>query len=156
MCFGGIWTNGRRSRPLALRSLKGDFSSAKDKILNKFAIILATILVILLAGRYIAQFLRNYTVCQDSGGHPGDGAIPESASSVCFLPALVPSLFHLPYRIIDIGICVVLLVLLLVIVMRMGYSDTIAYNADRNFTYSTMDVYGSSGWMTHREMNGVL
>ena len=40
--------------------------------------------------------------------------------------------------------------------MRMGYSDTGEYDLDRNFTYSTKGTYGTSGWMTEKEMIGVL
>ena len=41
-------------------------------------------------------------------------------------------------------------------VMRMGYSDTGEYDADRNFTYSAKGTYGTSGWMSRKEMEGVL
>lgn len=41
-------------------------------------------------------------------------------------------------------------------VMRMGYSDTGEYDEDRNFTYSAKGTYGTSGWMSWKEMAGVL
>ena len=41
-------------------------------------------------------------------------------------------------------------------VMRMGYSDSGEYDEDRNFTYSSKGTYGTSGWMTSKEMKGVL
>ncbi|MCM1214929.1 MAG: type IV secretory system conjugative DNA transfer family protein [Lachnospiraceae bacterium] len=41
-------------------------------------------------------------------------------------------------------------------VMRIGYSDTGEYDGDRNFTYSAKGTYGTSGWMSRREMSGVL
>lgn len=41
-------------------------------------------------------------------------------------------------------------------VMRMGYSDTGEYDEDRNFTYSAKGTYGTSGWMSRKEMAGVL
>lgn len=40
--------------------------------------------------------------------------------------------------------------------MRMGYSDTGEYDEDRNFTYSAKGTYGTSGWMSRKEMAGVL
>lgn len=40
--------------------------------------------------------------------------------------------------------------------MRIGYSDTGEYDADRNFTYSAKGTYGTSGWMSRKEMAGVL
>ena len=45
---------------------------------------------------------------------------------------------------------------LLLFVMRIGYSDTGEYDADRNFTYSAKGTYGTSGWMSRKEMAGVL
>ena len=41
-------------------------------------------------------------------------------------------------------------------VMRMGYSEDGDYDRDRNFTYSAKGTYGTSGWMTRKEMDGVL
>lgn len=41
-------------------------------------------------------------------------------------------------------------------VMRIGYSDTGEYDEDRNFTYSAKGTYGTSGWMSRKEMTGVL
>jgi len=45
---------------------------------------------------------------------------------------------------------------LLLLVMRIGYSDTGEYDEDRNFTYSAKGTYGTSGWMSRKEMAGVL
>ncbi|PXX54314.1 type IV secretion system protein VirD4 [Hungatella effluvii] len=46
--------------------------------------------------------------------------------------------------------------MLLLLVMRIGYSDTGEYDEDRNFTYSARGTYGTSGWMSRKEMAGVL
>lgn len=40
--------------------------------------------------------------------------------------------------------------------MRIGYSDTREYDGDRNFTYSAKGTYGTSGWMSRKEMSGIL
>lgn len=53
-------------------------------------------------------------------------------------------------------ICIGLLAILLLMVMRMGYSDTGEYDTDRNFIYSAKGTYGTSGWMSRKEMAGVL
>lgn len=45
---------------------------------------------------------------------------------------------------------------LLLFVMRIGYSNTGEYDEDRNFTYSAKGTYGTSGWMNRKEMAGVL
>lgn len=46
--------------------------------------------------------------------------------------------------------------MLLLFVMRIGYSDTGEYDEDRNFSYSAKGTYGTSGWMSRKEMAGVL
>ena len=63
---------------------------------------------------------------------------------------------HPPYGIYGIFICIGLLAVLLLFVMRIGYSDTGEYDEDRNFTYSAKGTYGTSGWMSRKEMAGVL
>lgn len=112
------------------------------------------ILAILYAGGYIGQFLTNFTEWQNAGGSPGDGSTPQMPSPGFF--HCLWAAFHFPNGLIGIGICVLLLVILLVMVMRMGYSDTGEYDEDRNFTYSSKGTYGTSGWMSRKEMAGVL
>lgn len=137
-----------------MRSLKGVFSIDKRKILKGLIAAPIAILAILYAGGYISQFMRNYSQWKALGGYPGDGTSPEMAS-INFL-SCIASVFQLPYGLYGIGICIVLLTILIVMVMRMGYSDTGEYDQDRNFTYSTKGTYGTSGWMTEKEMIGVL
>ena len=66
------------------------------------------------------------------------------------------SVFCPPYGVYGVLICIGLLAVLLLMVMRMGYSDTGEYDADRNFIYSAKGTYGTSGWMSRKEMAGVL
>lgn len=66
------------------------------------------------------------------------------------------SVFHPPYGVYGVMICIGLLAILLLMVMRMGYSDTGEYDTDRNFIYSAKGTYGTSGWMSRKEMAGVL
>ena len=66
------------------------------------------------------------------------------------------SVFHPPYGVYGVLICIGLLPILLLMVMRMGYSDTGEYDTDRNFIYSAKGTYGTSGWMSRKEMAGVL
>ena len=40
--------------------------------------------------------------------------------------------------------------------MRMGYGDGGAYDKERNFNYSDKGTYGTSGFMTEREVKEVL
>lgn len=134
--------------------MKGDFSIDKRKILKGLMAAPIAILAILYAGGYIGQFLTNFTEWQNAGGSPGDGSTPQMPSPGFF--HCLGAAFHFPNGLIGIGICVLLLVILLVMVMRMGYSDTGEYDEDRNFTYSSKGTYGTSGWMSRKEMAGVL
>ena len=112
------------------------------------------LLAILYAGGYLAQFIGNYTVWKQGGGIPGDGTSPAAVSAGfmdCLGAAIRP-----PYGIYGIFICIGLLAVLLIMVMRMGYSDTGEYDEDRNFTYSAKGTYGTSGWMSRKDMSGVL
>jgi len=114
----------------------------------------AAILAILYAGGYLAQFLGNYAAWKQGGGYPGDGTSP-AAASMAFIDCLT-AVFQPPYGIYGVFICLGLLGILLIMVMRMGYSDTGEYDRDRNFIYSAKGTYGTSGWLTGRELGGVL
>ncbi len=115
---------------------------------------LVVLLAILYAGGYFSQFILNYTLWKDGGGYPGDGTSPEMPRADFF--TCLAFVFRPPYGIYGILICIGLLVVLLVMVMRMGYSDSGEYDEDRNFTYSAKGTYGTSGWMSRKEMAGVL
>ena len=112
------------------------------------------ILAILYAGGYLGQFIGNYALWKQGGGYPGDGTSPLPASPG--LSACLRAAVHPPYGIYGIFICIGLLAVLLLLVMRIGYSDTGEYDEDRNFTYSAKGTYGTSGWMSRKEMAGVL
>ena len=114
----------------------------------------AALLAVLYAGGYLAQFIGNYVLWQQGGGYPGDGTSPVLASPS--FPACLSAVFSPPYGIYGIFICMGLLGVLLIMVMRMGYSDTGEYDADRNFTYSAKGTYGTSGWMDKKELSQVL
>ena len=112
------------------------------------------IFAILYIGGYLAQFIGNFYLWKQGGGSPGDGTSPLMASpeiAVCLRAALKP-----PYGIYGVFICIGLLAILLLMVMRIGYSEAGEYDEDRNFTYSARGTYGTSGWMGRKEMEGVL
>lgn len=112
------------------------------------------LLAILYGGGYLAQFIGNYTIWKNAGGYPGDGTSPLLPSAGFW--NCLSYVFRPPYGLYGILVCVGALALLLVMVMRMGYSDTGEYDEDRNFTYSAKGTYGTSGWMNKKEMKGVL
>lgn len=64
--------------------------------------------------------------------------------------------FSFPYGIIGVGICLGLLGLLILMVMKMGFSDNGEYDAERNLVYSKKGTYGTAGFMQKTEMKGVL
>ena len=86
------------------------------------------------------------------GGIPGDGTSPLAASPDFLL--CLSSVLRPPYGVYGILICIGLLAVLLIMVMRMGYGDAGEYDEDRNFSYSAKGTYGTSGWMSRKEMSG--
>ena len=112
------------------------------------------VLAILYAGGYLAQFIGNYAVWQQGGGVPGDGTSPVMPTPDFF--TCLTLVFHPPYGVYGVLICIGLFAILLIMVMRLGYSEDGEYDKDRNFTYSTKGTYGTSGWMNREEMDGVL
>ena len=98
--------------------------------------------------------MGNYAAWKQGGGIPGDGTSPAAASPNFF--TCLTSVLHPPYGVYGVLICIGLLAILLLMVMRMGYSDTGEYDTDRNFVYSAKGTYGTSGWMGRKEMKGVL
>ena len=112
------------------------------------------VLAILYAGGYLAQFIGNYAVWQQGGGVPGDGTSPVMPTPDFF--TCLTLVFRPPYGVYGVLICIGLFAILLVMVMRLGYSEDGEYDKDRNFTYSTKGTYGTSGWMNREEMDGVL
>lgn len=77
--------------------------------------------------------------------------LPSGSVSSC-LSAL--TLF--PYSIYGILVCLCGAGLLLFMVMRMGLDGRGIYDRERNLTYSEKGTYGTSGFMTGAEMDGVL
>ena len=109
---------------------------------------------LLYGGGYIAQFIRNYTEWQNSGAVMGDGTSPQMptfAIGECFR-----AMFTMPYGIIGIAICVLVLGLLVFMVMRMGFGDKGEYDRDRNLIYSNKGTYGTAGFMPEKEITEVL
>ncbi len=102
----------------------------------------------------INRHLNNYATWKQGGGIPGDGTSPLAASPDFLL--CLSSVLRPPYGVYGILICIGLLAVLLIMVMRMGYGDAGEYDEDRNFSYSAKGTYGTSGWMSRKEMSGVL
>lgn len=109
---------------------------------------------LLYGGGYAAQFIRNYSEWQKSGGVMGDGSsppMPSFAIGECFR-----AMFTFPYGLVGILICVLILGLLIFMVMKMGFGDKGEYDRSRNLIYSTKGTYGTSGFMPKKEIGEVL
>ena len=115
-------------------------------------ILLIALGALLYGGGYIAQFLYNYDVWQAAGGV--FGTAPEFPDGNFF--ACIAAVFRWPYGLYGVGGCIAALAILVFMVMRMGYSETGAYDRERNLIYSNKGTYGTAGFMTKKELKGVL
>ena len=125
---------------------------SKKKIVKLLLISFAALAALLYGGGYISQFLYNYDVWQAAGGT--FGTAPEFPNSNFFV--CIASVFRWPYGLYGVGGCVAALGVLIFMVMRMGYSETGAYDRERNLIYSNKGTYGTAGFMTKKELKGVL
>lgn len=126
----------------------------RKKILSMIFVAPPLLLALLYGGGYIAQFMLNYSAWQNAGNSPGNGTAPVMPSfspRECFF-----AIFTWPYGIFGILICVGVLALLLVMVMRMGYSETGEYDKERNFIYSRKGTYGTAGFMDGKEAGEIF
>lgn len=126
----------------------------RKRIISMALVAPPLLLALLYGGGYLSQFMQRYNAWQDAGGSPGSGTAPEMPSFApkdCF-----SAVFTFPYGIIGVLICIGVLALLLVMVMRMGYSDTGEYDKDRHFTYSKKGTYGTSGFMDGKEAGEIF
>lgn len=109
---------------------------------------------LLYGGGYLSQFLRNYQAWQDAGGTLYGGTSPQLPDPGFF--ACLGAAFHFPYGLYGIGICLGLLGLLVLMVMRMGYSDNGEYDSVRNITYSNKGTYGTAGFLSKKDLKSIL
>ncbi len=70
--------------------------------------------------------------------------------------ACLAAAFRFPYGLYGVMLCVAALAILVLMVMRMGYSDTGEYDRDRNLIYSSKGTYGTAGFMSKKEAQEVL
>ena len=134
--------------------MKGVFSISRKQLIKALAALPFAIAALLYGGGYIGQFLYNHHVWQQAGGTLYSGTLPEFPDPG-FLPCVLAA-FRFPYGLYGVGICVAVIGILVFMVMRMGYSETGEYDRDRNLVYSNKGTYGTAGFMTKKEMKGVL
>lgn len=137
-----------------MKRLKGVCSISRKQLIKSLITVPFAIIALLYGGGYIGQFMYNHEIWQQSGGSIYTGTSPEFPDSGFFV--CIMSAFRFPYGLYGIGICIAVLALLIIMVMRMGYSDTGEYDRERNLTYSNKGTYGTAGFMSRKEMKGVL
>lgn len=130
------------------------FGLNKKKLYNILLIFPLMLFSLLYGGGYFAQFIQNYSLWEKNGGTLGDGSSPITPS--LNIVSCFKAIFTFPYGIFGTAICIGLLAVLLIMVMRMGFSDNGEYDKDRNLTYSDKGTYGTSGFMSVREASQVL
>lgn len=109
---------------------------------------------LLYGGGYIAQFIYNYDVWTASGETLYSGTAPSFPDSS--FGACIASVFRFPYGLYGIGICCLCIGLLILMVMKMGAGEGGDYDRERNLIFSHKGTYGTSGFMSPKEMKGVL
>ena len=135
-----------------MNGMKGVCSISRKKLIKGLIAVPIAVLALLYGSGYLSQLLYNYERWQAAGGVYGTAPdFPDPNFFLCLAAAL-----HLPYGLYGLGICMGLLALLILMVMRMGYSDAGVYDSQRNLTYSNKGTYGTAGFMSKRELKGVL
>lgn len=130
------------------------FSISRKQLIKVLTVLPFAVAALLYGGGYISQFLYNHHVWQQAGGTLYSGTSPEFPDPG-FLSCVLAA-FRFPYGLYGVGICVAVIGILVFMVMRMGYSETGEYDRDRNLVYSNKGTYGTAGFMTKKEMKGVL
>lgn len=116
----------------------------------KIIFLLPVVFAVLYGGGYIAQFIRNYKEWELAGG-TGSPAFPKFDLAACFT-----ALTTMPYGLMGVGLCIVLLALLIFSIVHPGEDDIETRDRERNLSYSSKGTYGTAGFMTESEMGEVL
>ena len=124
------------------------------RIAKACALVPIAALALLYGAGYVGQFIINYTHWQAAGGTPGDGTspvFPSTGISECF-----KALFIFPYGLVALALIIGLLLLLLFMVMRMGAGEKGTFDRERNLLFSSKGTYGTSGFLSEKDMREVL
>ncbi len=134
--------------------MKGGFSLKIKKLWKLLLFIPPILLAMFYGGGFLSQLLGNYRRWQQAGGYPGDGTTPQppSPNPIDCLKAA----FDFPYNLYGIFLCALLFILLFAFVMKLGFGDKGEYDRERNLLYSRKGTYGTAGFMTETERDGVL
>ena len=116
-------------------------------------LILIIVLPILYGGGYIGQFIKNYNIWSLKGGVLGDGTSPDFPKGE-FLYCIIQTFSKEGF--IGLGIECIVIGVLILFIMNIGKGEQIEYDRERNIKYSYKGTYGTSGYMTKKEMKDLL
>ena len=126
----------------------------KGKLIKGILSLIPMTAALLYGSGYIAQFIKNYKTWQMAGGIMGDGSspmLPNPKVAEC-----IKALFSGTYGIIGFGICAGAIAILVVMIMKMGDGERTDVDRERNFEYSSKGTYGTSGFMSEKEMYNIF
>ena len=126
----------------------------KSKIITSVAAVIALATAAMYGSGFIAQIIGNYKQWQANGGMLGDGTSPV-VPNVKF-GACIKTVFSYPYGPIGLIICIGFIFVLAFMVMKMGAGDGTILDRERNLEYSNKGTYGTSGFMTNKEVHSVF
>lgn len=84
----------------------------------------------------------------------GDGTSPAFPSTNVY--DCLRGLFSYPYGLFGLGICGAVIAVLIFMIMKMGNGDGTEKDRERNFEYSDKGTYGTSGFMTEKELHEIF
>ena len=128
------------------------FSIPRKKLIKLLAAVFILATVVLYGGGLLAQFLYNYDVWQEAGGQFGTAPQLPDANFIACLAAV----FRWPSGLYGLGLCIGGLSALVLGIMCMGRGEGGELDKDRNLVYSDKGTYGTAGFMSKRELKGVL
>ena len=126
----------------------------RKKWIKALIVLPFAVTALLYGGGYIGQFFYNYHVWQEGGGTLYSGTSPAFPDSG-FIPCIT-SAFRYPHGLYGVGAFVLLIGILVLMIMKMGDGEAGVYDRDRNLVYSDKGTYGTAGFMSKKEMKGVL
>lgn len=115
-------------------------------------ILLFSAVVIVYVSGILGQFIGNYDVWRQNGGQLGSGPAPPLPSLSVW--ACIRAVFWFPYGPVSLLMCAAAILGLFLYSRFSAPQD--GYDEERQFTYAANGTYGTSGWMSRREMRGVL
>ena len=137
---------------MILMLMKGVYSINRKKLISLLVVLPIAVAALLYGGGFIAQFLYNYEVWQRSGA--AFGTAPQLPDANFF--ACLAAVFRWPSGLQGLGLCVAVIGVLVFGVLHMGRGEGGELDKDRNLVYSDKGTYGTAGFMSKRELKGVL